>query len=81
MILWSVAHWAPLSMGFSRQEYCSRLPCSPPGDFPDRGIELASPVAPEFASGFFTTEPTGNPQNSIPQEKKEVKQRCSTAEA
>ena len=33
---------APLSMGFSRQEYCSGLPCPPPGDLPDPGIELAS---------------------------------------
>ena len=30
---------APLSMGFSRQDYCSGLPCSPPGDLPDSGIE------------------------------------------
>ena len=37
--LWTVAHQAPLSMGFSRQEYWSELPCSPPGDLPDPGIE------------------------------------------
>ena len=36
--LWSVAHQAPLSMGFSRQEHWSGLPCSPPGDLPDPGI-------------------------------------------
>ena len=36
---WTVAHQAPLSMGFSRQEYRSGLPCPPPGDFPDPGIE------------------------------------------
>ena len=40
---WTVAHQAPLSMGFSRQEYWSGLPC-PPGDFPDPGIEPASPA-------------------------------------
>ena len=35
--LWTVACQAPLSMGFSRQEYWSRLPCPPPGDFPSQG--------------------------------------------
>ena len=43
--LWTVAHQAPLSMGFSRQEYWSGLPCPPPGDFPDPQIETASPIA------------------------------------
>ena len=38
------AHQAPLSMGFSMQEYCSGLPCSPPRDLPDPGIETAAPV-------------------------------------
>ena len=37
-------HQAPLSMGFSRQEYWSRLPFSSPGDLPDPGIELPSPA-------------------------------------
>ena len=36
----------PLSMGFSRQDYWSRLPCSPAGDLPDPGIKPTSPVAP-----------------------------------
>ena len=36
VILWTVACQAPLSMGFSRQEYRSGLPCSPPGDLPDQ---------------------------------------------
>ena len=38
--LWRVAHQAPLSMGFSRQEYWSGLPRPPPGDLPDPGIKL-----------------------------------------
>ena len=38
-ILWSIAHQAPLSMGFSRQEYWSGLPFPPPGDLPDPGIK------------------------------------------
>ena len=37
---WTVACQAPLSMGFSRQEYWSGLPCPPAGDLPDSGIEL-----------------------------------------
>jgi len=40
--LWTVAHQAPLSMGFSRQEYWSGLPCPPPGGLPNPGIEPAS---------------------------------------
>ena len=40
--LWTVARQAPLSMGFSRQEYWSGLPCPPPGDLPDPGIEPRS---------------------------------------
>ena len=39
-----VAHQAPLSMGFSRQEYWSGLSCPPPGDLPDPGTEPASPA-------------------------------------
>ena len=39
---WTVACQGPLSMGFSRKEYWSALPCPPPGDLPDPGSELAS---------------------------------------
>ena len=56
--LWTIAHHAPLSMGFSRQEYCSGLPCPPPGDLPDPGIEPVSPTSPALAGGFFTTSTT-----------------------
>ena len=41
--LWAVVHQPPLSMEFSRQEYCSGLLCPPPGDLPDPGIESMSP--------------------------------------
>jgi len=41
---WTVAHQAPLSMRFSRQEYWGGLPCPPPGDLPDAGIEPMSPA-------------------------------------
>ena len=43
--LWTIACQAPLSMGFSRQEYWSGLPFSPPGDLPDPGIECGSPAS------------------------------------
>ena len=52
--LWTVAHQAPLSMGFSRQEYWSGLPCLPPGNLPDPGIEPVSLMSPALAGGFFT---------------------------
>ena len=41
---WAVAYQAPLSVGFSRQEYCSGLPFPSPGDLPDPGIEPRSPA-------------------------------------
>ena len=49
--LWAVAHQAPLCMGFSRQEYCSGLPCPPAGDLPRPGIELEPPGAPALQAG------------------------------
>ena len=49
---WTVAHQAPLSMGFSRPEYWSGLPYPPLEDLPDSGIK---PACPALASGFFTT--------------------------
>ena len=42
--LWTIARQAPLSMGFSRQEYQSELPCFPPGDLPDPGFKPGSPA-------------------------------------
>ena len=41
---WAVAHQAPLSVGFSRQENWNELPFPSPGDLPDPGIELESPA-------------------------------------
>ena len=41
---WTITYQAPLSMGFSRQEYWSGLPFPPPGDLPDPAIELGSPT-------------------------------------
>ena len=52
---WNVAQQAPLSMGFSRQEYWSGLPCPFPRDLPSPGIEPESLKSPALAGGFFTT--------------------------
>ena len=55
VIQWTVVCQTPLSMGFSRQEYWSRLPFPPPGDLQNAGIESMSLVSPALADGFFTT--------------------------
>jgi len=55
---WTMAHQAPLSMGFPRQEYWSGLPFPPPGDLPDPGIKPTSLASPTLAGGFFTTSAT-----------------------
>ena len=55
---WTVDHQAPLSMGSSKQEYWSGLPCPPPGDLPNPGIEPPSLTPPALAGKFFTTSAT-----------------------
>ena len=55
---WTVAYQAPLSLGFSRQEYWSGLPCPSPGDLPNPGIEAGSLVSLALAGRFFTTSAT-----------------------
>ena len=52
---WTVAHQAPLSMGFSRQGYWSGLPFPSPGHLPNPGIKTASPA---LAGGLFVTRAT-----------------------
>ena len=54
----TVAHQASLSMGFSRQEYWSGLPCPPPGDLPNPGIEPVTLTSPAMADSFFTASTT-----------------------
>jgi len=56
--LWTIACQAPLSMGFSKQEYWSGLPGPSPGDFPNPGIESTSLKSPALADGFFTIRST-----------------------
>ena len=53
-----VARQAPLSMGFSRQEHWSGLPCPPPGDLPNPGIE---PESPALQADSLPSEPPGKP--------------------
>ena len=56
--LWTVAHQAPPSIGFSRQEYWNGLPFPSPGDLPDPGIEPRSPI---LHADALTSEPPGKP--------------------
>ena len=56
--LWTVAHQAPLWVGFSRQEYWSGLLCPPSGDLPNTGIKPMSLMSPKLAGRFFTTSTT-----------------------
>ena len=58
---WSVASRAPLSMGFSRQEYWSGLPFPSPGDLPNPGIK---PRSPALQADSLPIEPPGEPKNS-----------------
>ena len=59
---WTVAHQAPLSMGFSRQEYWSGLPFPSPGDLPDPGIK---PRSPALQADALTSETPGKPKEDI----------------
>ena len=52
---------APLFMGFSKQEYWSGLPCAPPGDLPNPGIE---PRSPALQADSLPAEPQGKPKNT-----------------
>ena len=59
---WTVAHQAPTSMGFSRQEYWSGLPFPSPGDLPHPGIEPSSPA---LQADALTSEPPGKPKHGV----------------
>ena len=63
--LWTVARQAPLSMGFSRHEYWSRLPFPSPGDLPDPGIKPRVCCIFCLASRFYTAEPPGQPSMTL----------------
>ena len=79
---WTVARQAPLSMGFSRQEYWSGLPCPPPGDFPDSGIEPAFLHLLDWQLGSLPLVPPRKPEAEsmayqMPNSKNDGK-RCGT---
>ena len=63
--LWTVIHQAALSMGFSRQEYWSGLPCLPPGDLLGPGTEPTSLMSPVLTGGFLTTNATWEAQSYL----------------
>ena len=69
----TVAHQAPLPMGFSRQEYWSGLPFPPPGNLPNPGIKPKSPASPALAGRFFPPEPPRKPIIS------KTNSKCSTS--
>ena len=55
---WSITHQVPLSMGFSRQQYWSGLPCPPPEDLPDPGIKPTSLMSPALVGELVTPRAT-----------------------
>ena len=58
---WTLARQAPLSLGFSRQEHWSGLPCPPPGDLPEPEAEPPSLTSPTLSSRFFTAVSAAKP--------------------
>ena len=64
-MLWTVARQVPLSMGFSRQEYRSGLPCPPPGDLPHLGMEPMPLMCPALAGRLFTIRATWEAQGHV----------------
>ena len=73
---WTVVHQAPLSMGFSRQEYCSGFPFPSPGDLPNPGVEPGSPA---LQVDSLPSEPQGKPLKltEIPLSNKKKWTTCS----
>ena len=59
--LWTIAHQAPLPMGFSRQEYWNGLPCPPPGDLPNLGIQPMALTFLPWQVGSLPLAPPGKP--------------------
>ena len=64
--LWTIASQAPLSIGFSKQEYRNGLPCPSPGYLPNPGIKPVFLRSPALASRFFTTSTTWEAHRNIP---------------
>ena len=72
--LWATHGQAPLSTGFSRQEYWSGLPFPSPGDLPDPGIKPTSLMSPALSGRFFTIGTTweGSPCSAYPQRNSKI---------
>ena len=66
VILWTAAHQASLSMGFSKQEYWSGLPCPPLGTLPDPGTELCLLCLMHCRRFFTTSSHLGSPSHPFP---------------
>ena len=64
-IPWTAAHQAPLSVGFSRQEYWSGLPFPPPGDLSNPGIKPISLASPALQVDSLPLSYQGSPSNGI----------------
>ena len=62
---WTVVHQVPLSMGFHRQEYWSRLPFPSPGDLPNPGTEPTSLVSPALQVDSLPLSHQGRPQQNV----------------
>ena len=63
--LWTVARHTPVSMGFSKHEYWSGLPCPPPKDLPDPGIEPPSPVTLALKADSLLLSHWGSPNETV----------------
>ena len=74
-----VACRAPLSMGFSRHKNWSGLPCPPPGNLPDPGIEPLSLTSPALGGGFFSPSATGEVKKAGQKAQKSTTQLCKFA--
>ena len=81
MASWTMAHQAPLSLAFPRQEHWPGLPFPSPGDLPDPGIKPSSLAPSALAAEFSSTVPPGKPQASpIPGPMSDLlKNRCTTS--
>ena len=80
---WTIAHQAPLTLGFSRQEYWSGLPRPPPGDLPNTRTEPAPLPTPAQADRFFTTNHLTRAKSILtdpPRERNQDSPRASTAQ-
>ena len=75
--VWTVALQAPLSTGFSRQKYWSGVPCPPPADLPNPGIEPVSFTSPALAGGLLTTSATCKAPSGAHQSPVQTQRRIS----